>query len=79
MHLPEEAVCPAPVSRRRPGPPTITKVTSSGPGTAIAVTVWPPAMTGGGEINLTFYLSGVPVAGGANLTRTATGFTPTQA
>ena len=31
-------------------------------------------MTGGGEVNLTFFLSGVPAAGGGNLTRTASGF-----
>ena len=72
-------VCCAALICRRPAPPTITKVTASGPGSAIAATVWPPAMTGGSQVNLTFFLSGVPVAGGANLTRTATGFTPTQA
>ena len=64
---------------RRPAPPTIKQIAASGPATAIVVTVMPPAITGGSKTNLTFFLTGVPVAGGANLTRTATGFTPTQA
>ena len=63
---------------RRPSPPSITKVDASGPGSAIVFTVTPPAVAGGVS-NLTFSLTGVPVGGGANITRTAAGFTSTQA
>lgn len=64
---------------RRPTAPTISKVAASGSATAIAVTALPATITNSGKANLTYTVIAVPVAGGANLTQTASGLTPTQA
>ena len=68
-----------PLFFRRPFPPTITKVFASGPATPILANVFPPSISGGVTVGFTYTLVAVPVSGGANITRTTTGLTPTQA